>query len=166
MQMRQRLPGTRRWIIDHAPIPLLTHAHELFLSGAVFLIGMALVFGDVAPGSVTSQVPAWQSNLWALTLFIGSGLTIWGLFGNRPRLEWSGQILLGYGCAFYAAALAIGIPLNQSGVVFAIYTGLSAVSFWRAFNITSAPLVQKRLTLAARHAHIRATMERQERDTR
>lgn len=160
--MSWRTTEWRKRVIDRAPIPLLTQAHEVFLAVALLIIGAGLAFGPVNPESVVSRVPEWMSQGWALTLFTGSVLTLWGLFGNRPRLEWGGQLLLGWGTFFYAVAILTGPPLAQGAVSGSVFLGVAFVSWWRSFKITSAPLLQYRLTRAAREAHVRATDERRD----
>lgn len=150
----------RRWLVDRAPLPLLTHAHEAFLAVAVFIIGGGLIVGDVRPGSVSSQVPGWINLGWAWALFAGSAFTLWGLFQDRPRMEWAGQMLLGWGSAFYSLALASAVPFSQGGVNVLIFAGLALVSWWRSFKITSIALIQQRLTDAAREAHVRVQERR------
>ena len=142
----------RAWIVDRVPLALLTHAHEAFLAVAVFIIGGGLVMGDVRPGSVASQVPEWINMTWAWFLFSGSVSTLWGLFQDRPRAEWAGQMLLGWSCFFYSGAIYGGVGLRSGGVVFAVFLGLALVSWWRAFKITSVAYVQRRLAMAAREA--------------
>lgn len=150
-------------MVDHAPIPLLTHAHEVFLAVAVFFIGAGLLAGDVRPGSVSESVPDWINTGWAWFLFTGSCLTLWGLFQHRPRMEWAGQMLLGWGCFFYTWAIALNISLAQGGVVTVIFGGLSVVSWWRAWKITNAAPIQARLAVESLAAGRRIVNERGDR---
>jgi len=158
--MAHRTDDWRKRVVDRAPIPFLTQAHEVFLAVALLVIGTGLLVSPVAPQSVHSRVPFWMSNGWAFCLFAGSVLTLWGLFANRPRMEWGGQLLLGWGTFFYAVAILTGPPLSQGGVSGLVFLGVALVSWWRAFKITSMPFIQHRLTQAAREAHVRATEER------
>lgn len=157
---RPRLPQDwRARIVDRAPLPLLTHAHEVGLSIALLVIALPLLGGDPAPPSIHSQVPEAMATFWAWALVGGSVLTIWGLFANRPRVEWGGQLWLGYALTFYALALVWGA--GAAGfLASAVFGVLGLVSWWRAFKITSAAQVQHRLVQAARHAHETATVER------
>jgi hypothetical protein len=147
----------RIWVADHAPLPLLTHAHEVFIAVAMVIIGGGLVFGDVRPGSVHSTVPEWLADAWAWSMLGGGILTLVGMFGVRPkgkpqpRLEWAGQLLLGYGCAFYTVAL-LHADFNQTAVAGLVFGGLSLVSFWRSWKITSEPFIRHRTAREAAKA--------------
>lgn len=149
MKAPQAIETARRWTVDHAPLPLLTHAHEVFLAGTVVLLGGALVLGGVQPGSVHSEVPHWMATGWGWSLLAGGILTLIGVFSTAPhggpRTEWAGQLLIGWGCMFYSAALYLSGPFEQVGVASGIFLGLSAVSFWRAFKITSERHIAHRM---------------------
>lgn len=142
---------SRAWLIGHAPLPLLTHAHEVGLSVALAIVAMPLLGGAKGPPSIHQQVTNWVAIGWAWCLLVSAILTIWGLFANRPRMEWAGQLFMGYGLTFYAAALAFGAGWDgfRASTIFGI---LGLVSFWRAFKIVNATLVQARLAEAARYA--------------
>lgn len=153
-----RWHAARRWTVDNVPLPFLTNAHELALGAAFILLGSALLVQEARPGSVVSQVPEWMVVGWSLALLAGGLLTWWGVFRGRTRREWSGQLLTGYGCAFYALAVGISLPFREGAAIILVFTLLSVVSFWRAFKITMAPYIQARLarettlaTLQARH---------------
>lgn len=157
-RIADRWHASRRWMIENVPLPFLTNAHELALGGALILLGVALLAQEAQPGSVISQVPRWMVTGWSLALLFGGVFTWWGVFRGRTRREWAGQLLTGYGCAFYALAVGISIPFKDGAVVVFVFSLLSLVSFWRAFKITMAPYVQERLarettvaTLQARH---------------
>jgi hypothetical protein len=156
--LSERWHASRRWTIEHVPLPFLTNAHELALGAALILLGAALLLQEAQPGSVVSQVPQWMVTGWSLFLLAGGVLTWVGVFFGRSRREWSGQLLTGYGCAFYALAVGVAIPFKDGAAVVLIFALLSIVSFWRAFKITMTPYVQARLarettiaTLQAKH---------------
>lgn len=149
----ERWHALRRRTIEHVPLPFLTNAHELALGGALILLGAALLVQEARPGSVVSQVPQWMVYAWSVALLAGGLFTWWGVFRGRTRREWAGQLLTGYGCAFYALAVGTAVPFQDAAVVVLVFALLSAVSFWRAFKITMAPYVQARL---AREATVQA----------
>lgn len=153
----------RERIICRAPMPLLTQAHEVFIAVAVFLIGLGMIFGPVRPESVAGQVPHLISVGWAWDLFAGSAFTLWGLFRNYPRAEWSGQMFLGWGAGFYTVAIFLNVPFDLGAVVGGIFAALALVSWWRAFKISSAPYIQKRLVEETTHRQRSATEARERR---
>lgn len=136
-------------MVDHAPLPLLTNPHEVALAVALLAIGMGLLVGDLNPASVTAQVPPLIRDGWAWFLFVGSLLTIGGVFGPHPRAEWLGQLLLGWGSAFYAVAVLLSAGIEVGGVVASVFTAVAFVSFFQAFKITSSGFVAYRLTVEA-----------------
>lgn len=156
--LKDRWLALRVAAVERVPLPFLTNAHELALAGALILLGAALLLQEAQPGSVVSQVPPWMVTGWSLMLLAGGVFTVWGVFRNRTRREWAGQVFTGWGCAFYAFAVGISIPFSQGAVVVLVFSLLAVVSWWRAFKITMAPWVQMRLakettvaTLAAKH---------------
>lgn len=155
-----RLGGLRAKIVDRVPVPFLTSAHELFLGFACAVIGVAVVVQEARPGSITSQVPAWMVAFWGWSILLGGSTTWVGIFRPWPRIEWSGQLLIGYGCAFYSTAVGTALPFAQGAVVVVVFGGLAATSWWRSFKITSQPLVQARLNREAIKAGQRVHQER------
>lgn len=154
-----RVHAGRRWLIDRAPLPLLTKAHEIALSIALVIIGVALVLEEAQPGSVTSQVPHWVALIWAWAILLGGVATLWGIFGSRTRIEWFGQTATGHGCAFYSLAVATALPLRTGFVVVMIFAVLALVSWWRAFKLTMMPYVQERLARETTKAALRLRRE-------
>lgn len=149
---RQARRDFRAWVINHAPIPLLTHAHEVGISVALAVVALPLLGGADGPPSIHQQVYHWVAVGWAWALLASGFLTIVGLFTNRPRLEWAGQLFTGHSLTFYAFALVLGA--GRDGILASSIFGiLGLVSYWRSFKITHAPLVQARLLSAARSAH-------------
>lgn len=155
-----RMESARRWAIDHAPPAFLTAPHELFIAVAMATIGIPLALGVVQPNSVHAQVPHWMAVVWSWGLLVGAVLTLFGLLGQRPRprVEWSGQMLLGWSTAFYSAALWSFGSLEVGGVAIAVFAGMAIVSWWQAFRITSAEAVKFRLAKLARQARERAAV--------
>lgn len=158
LPLKDRWHAVRVAAIERVPLPFLTNAHELALAGALILLGAALLLQGAQPGSVVSQVPRWMVTGWSLALLGGGALTTWGVFLGRTRREWAGQLLTGYGCAFYALAVGVSVPFATAAVVVFVFAVLSVASFWRAFRISMTPWVQMRLarettvaTLQARH---------------
>jgi len=150
----------RARIVDAAPLAFLTHAHEAGIAVALLIVAAPLLGGGMfGPESVHSQVPAFMAVTWAWCLVAGAWLTIRGLVAFRPRMEWAGQITLGWALAFYALALAWTLQPAAllAGAVFGV---LGVVSWWRSFKITSQPYVQYRLLREARAAHRQAELER------
>jgi len=150
----------RARVVDRAPVALLTHAYEVLVAIALVLVGFGLVADLVEATSVHAQVPNWMAEGWGWSLFLGSALTLVGLFQNRPRMEWAGQMMNGWGTFFYSMALYTGFPLTQGGVVASIFLAIALTAWWRAFKISSAAYIQYRLTMAAREAHVRASIQR------
>jgi len=155
----ERKPWRAR-VVDKTPVTMLTHAYEVLVATALVIMGTGLVLDLVNQSSVHRQVPGWMAEAWGWSLFLGSGLTLWGLFGMKPRTEWAGQMLTGWATFFYSLALATGVPLREGGVATAIFLAIALTAWWRAFKITSAAYIQHRLTLAAREAHVRARVHR------
>lgn len=147
--------------MDGVPLPFLTHAHELAIALVVLILGAPAIFGAL-PGQGQTGDPidsrAWS--FWGLSLTASWALTFWGVFRARPRAEWTGQLIAGYGLAFWAAILWSAVGIANVWPTVLVFGVLSAVSFWRAFKITSLSYIQHRLTQAARQAHVRATEER------
>lgn len=154
------LASWRAKVVDRAPVAMLTHAYEVLVALALVIVGFALVADFVNPESVHSQVPEWMADGWGWTLFIGSGLTLSGLFSTAPRREWAGQMLTGWGTFFYSLALC-GADVRGANLSATIFLAIALVAWWRAFKITSTPYIQHRLTQEARKAHVRASRGRE-----
>lgn len=146
-------------IVDRVPLPFLTNPHELALAIVLGFLGVGLLVGPVNPGSVSEQVPHALRDGWAWSLLLGGILTVHGLFADRPRSEWVGQMLTGWGCFFYAVVLLGTVDLTVSAVSGGVFLVLGIAAWWRAFRITATAYVQYRLTEAARAAHQRAAKE-------
>lgn len=150
----------RARVVDRAPTPLLTHAHEVGIAVALAIVALPLVASSATPPeSIHSQVPRALALFWAWSLLLSSAATLWGLFRHRPRAEWAGQLFMGYGLSFYALALVFGAGW-QGVLVSAIFGVLGVTSWWSAFKISSAPQVQHRLIREARYAHEAAHVTR------
>lgn len=147
------------WVIDHAPIPLLTHAHEVGISVVLVIVSAPLLGGASGPPSIHQQVYNWVAIGWAWALLIGAVLTLVGLFGSRPRMEWAGQLFMGHGLSFYALALVLGAGW-EGFLASSIFGILGLVSYWRSYKISHAPLVHYRLVQEARNAHEVAHVQR------
>lgn len=145
------LQRLRVWVVGHAPIPLLTHAHEVGISVVLAIVAAPLLGGAAGPPSIHQQVYNWVAIGWAWVLLVSAVLTIWGLFSNRTRLEWAGQLFMGHGLTFYAFALIFSAGWDGL-LASSIFGILGLVSWWRAFKITNAPLIAARLALAVRSA--------------
>lgn len=158
---RRAAVAANRWrarIVDWVPLPFLTHAHELATAVIILVMGLPAALG-LLPGQGTEHdplpFPMWET--WGASMVLASVATIWGVFASRPRMEWSGQMLTGWGLLFWAGVLA---ALDAASyVTVGVFVTLSLVSFWRAFKITSQPFVQYRLTKAAKAAHVRVREE-------
>lgn len=160
MKNASRTGKWRAKVVDSVPLPALTHAHELAITGVLLVMGAPAMLG-LLPGQGTPEdplhFPMWE--MWGTSMVASALLTHWGIFHNRPRAEWAGQMLAGWGLFFWSIVLLALLGL-ESYVTILVFLSLATVSWWRAFKITSAPYVQHRLTEAARLAHIRATEER------
>lgn len=151
-------------MVDHVPLPLLTHAYETTVALVLMGIALPVVSGGIARTSIHAEVPGWLALMWGWALLGGALLTLWGLFTFRPRLEWGGQLFLGYSLSFYAAAIALNTDWDRGGVSVLVFGGLGAVAFWRTFKVTSQSYVQHRLMEEARRAHVRSNVERRNRE--
>lgn len=152
----ERWHASRRWTINRVPLPLLTNSHELALAAVMALLGLALLVQEVRPGSVVSQVPQWMVTVWSVMLLAGGVTTVWGVFRSRLRIEWTGQVLIGWGCAFYSLAVSQYAGATEGGVVVAVFAMLSIVSHWRAFKLIMSPYVQARLARDSTFAALQA----------
>lgn len=163
---RRLPPDWRARVVDRVPLTMLTHAHEVGIAVALILVGFPYAMGgQPKPDSVHSQVPHFLAVGWSWSLLLGGTLTLVGLFANRPRAEWGGQLWLGYALTFYAGALIA--KAGWSGFLAAsIFGVLGAVSWWRSFKITNQGYVQHRLVREARDAHEKAIAERTIRENR
>jgi hypothetical protein len=149
--VRRRRLDIRMWVVDHAPVALLTHAHEVAVALVLLVMGVPAAMGAL-PGQGEAGIPSWAWHLWSWALILGAGGTIVGLFTSRPRAEWVGQMLAGWGLGLFAYRLAfLGLQYTYPTVL--TFAVLASVSWWRAWKITSVALVQHRLTRAAREAH-------------
>lgn len=147
---RHRL-SVRMWLVDHAPVALLTHAHEVAVALVLLAMGVPAALGAL-PGQGATGIPSWAWSLWSGAMIAGALGTIGGLFTARPRWEWTGQMLAGWGLALFAYRLAfLGLEYTYPTVL--TFTILASVSWWRAWKITGVALVQHRLTREAREAH-------------
>lgn len=155
-KLAERWHASRRWTIEHVPLPFLTNAHELALAAALTVLGVALLVQEARPGSVVSSVPDWMVWTWSAAILVGGVATWLGVFGKRQRTEWVGQIMAGHGCGFYALAVGTHAEPKDSLVVVLVFTMLSVVSHWRAFKIIMAPYVQARLAREATFAALQA----------
>lgn len=151
-QWRDTQVRLRAWVIDRAPLPLLTNAHEAGIAVALMIVAVPLLSGEPPPPSVHHQVPGWIAAAWAWLLMASGFLTLWGLFTNRARMEWAGQNFMGHALTFYAVALVIRAGWDGF-LASSIFGVLGLVSWWRAYKITHAPMVQARLVREAREAH-------------
>lgn len=158
--MEQKTGAWRIKVVDGVPLPLLTHAHELAISLVILSMGVPAMLG-IIPGQGTPAdplpFPMWE--VWGGGMTASAVLTNWGIFRNRPRMEWSGQMLAGWGLFFWTWVLLVFLGPG-SFITLLVFLTMAFVSWWRAFKITSAPYIQHRLTEAAREAHVRATEER------
>lgn len=151
----------RARIIDKVPLPLLTHAYEIGLAVILAVMAIPVVLGRSAPASIHSQMPHWMVLGWGWGLLLASTFTLLGVFLYRPRMEWSGQLWMGYTLGIYAAALAWNTQdLASAAVAVAVFAALALIGFWRSFKISSAPYLQHRLAREARDAHIKAVVAR------
>lgn len=155
-KIAERWHASRRWTIDHVPLPFLTNAHELALAGALSVLGVALLVQEARPGSVISNVPQWMVWGWSGMILLGGLATILGVFRKHTRIEWLGQVMSGHGCLFYALAVGTHVPVADALVVVLVFLMLGLVSHWRAFKIIMAPYVQARLAREATFAALQA----------
>lgn len=140
----------RRWVINHAPIVLLTQAYELVVSFVLMLVAIPILGGRVEPASIHAQLPLWMVTVWAAGMLAGSMGTLVGLFLPRfPRIEWAGQILLGMTLALYAVAIFAEVGVHRGGLPCIVFATLGWLGLWRAFKISCQDLIEERLTREA-----------------
>jgi hypothetical protein len=133
------------------PRPLLTQAYELVVSFVLMLVGITILGGRIEPASVHASLPLWMVDAWAAGMFIGSVTTIVGLFlqVRIPRVEWSGQVLLGTTLILYAIAIWAEVGLHRGGLAMAVFGALGGLGVWRAFKISCHDVIDERLTREA-----------------
>lgn len=153
--------GWRARIVDAVPLPFLTRPHELAISLVLLVLGAPALAG-LLPGQASGTLPWMTLEVWGGVMVLASGLTWHGVFTNRVRWEWTGQLLAGYGLVFFSGLLTAAGGLAMTWPTVVAFTILAIVSWWRCFKISSAAHIQYRLTRAARHAHVVAEQERVE----
>jgi hypothetical protein len=139
------------WVVNHAPRPLLVQAYELVVSFVLTLVAVTILGGRIEPASVHAQLPLWMVDAWAGGMLAGSLLTLAGLFVQRraPRVEWSGQILLGTTLVLYSIAIGAEVGLHRGGVPIVTFATLGCLGGWRAWKISNQDLIEERLTREA-----------------
>lgn len=139
------------WLVDHAPRPLLTQAYELVVSFVLTVAAIPVLGGRIEPASIHAQLPQWMVTVWASGMLAGSLLTLVGLFlqVRMPRLEWSGQILLGTTLMLYAIAIFAEAGVRRGGVPIIVFATLGGLGGWRAWKISHQDLIEERLTREA-----------------
>lgn len=132
-------------VLDRLPMALLTQAYELVVSLALVVIAIPVVAGQVEPTSIHAAVRPTMATIWGVTLLVGAALTVAGLLiPKRPRLEWSGQILMGISLLLYGiAVLNLAVPGSSVGGV--VFTALGGLALWRAFKISFRNVIHERL---------------------
>ena len=124
----------RHWrarIVDHVPLPLLTHAHEAGIAVSMMLVSAPLLNGRArVPESIHDQLPQAIAISWAWGMMAGSILTLVGLFFHRPRAEWAGQLILGHVLIFYVIALVANVGV-KGWVTSCVFLVIGLVSWWR-----------------------------------
>lgn len=151
-------------MVDHLPLPLLTHAYEVGLSVVFALLALPALDGRIASSSIHAAFPYWMAQAWAVALLVSAVGTLLGLFFHRPRLEWLGQNWMGWTLTVYGLAILIAARNKDSAVIVgAVFLTLGAIGFLRSFKVTSAPYIQYRLAKEAQEATIRATTARRRR---
>lgn len=144
---------TRKWVIDHAPLALLSHAYELVVAVVLGVLAVPILFGSVEPASIHAALPLWMARVWAWGLFVSAVLTVVGLYRPRqPRIEWVGQILMGTTLSLYSLAIFAEVGMTRGGLPGAVFGVLGALGGWRAFKVTCRDLIQDRLTREATNA--------------
>lgn len=153
-------PSWRQRVVDAVPLPLLTRPHELTIAAIIFVLGFPALLG-LLPGQQhpDNPIPPWLWGGWGFAMTVASVFTIWGVFSNRVRMEWAGQLLAGYGLAFFAAVIGRLGGLAETYPTVLVFMLMAIVSWWRCFKLKSASYVQYRLTRAARRAHVKVAEE-------
>lgn len=150
----------RRRIVDAVPLPFLTRPHELAIALVLLVLGVPALMGLLpSQEHPLNPVPFWVWRGWGATMTGASVATIVGVFTNRVRMEWSGQLLAGYGLVFFTGILVALAGFSQTYPTVLVFLILAVVSWWRCFKLSSASYIQHRLTQAARHAHVRVANE-------
>lgn len=156
----------RKRVVDGVPLPFLTRPHELTIAGVLAVVGAPALFGAL-PGqdSPYNPIPDPLWHGWGGWMVLAAVLTIVGVFTNRVRMEWTGQLLAGYGLVFFSAILASLGGLRDTYPTVLVFVLLAMVSWWRCFKLSSASYVQYRLARAARYAHVQVA-EKQKKERR
>lgn len=117
--------------------------HEVLLLAVSLLVGIALILGAPAPGSITALLPRWEVHVWAAGLAVSGAAGLAGCLW-RPGTEramWleAGAMLTGAGSLlFYVVALlALGDP---RGI---LAGGITAA--WMAANLVRAGQIRRDL---------------------
>lgn len=125
----------RAKVIERAPMALLTNAHEIALAVGLFFFALPLIATDSPPRISTAAI-------WPLLVAISGVATVYGVVKHKARFEWAGQLITGWTLAFYA----FFVILDHGGYSAAVWILFAVASWWKAFRISSAVLVQKRLS--------------------
>lgn len=113
------------------------HPFELFLLALAFASGLpALIGATPEPGSIEAALPSWGAFLWSLTLVVGSGSALVGIY-LRDRatgliVEQLGLAFVGVAAVVYSGIIlyVIGVgALFSAGITFAF--GVSCLVRWR-----------------------------------
>lgn len=135
-RMADKLSEIRRKIYRRLPGWMKSHDFEVFVSSLGLLSGVPIIFGGVKPQSVDALLPHQVVFLWGLTLVLGCGTVLLGIFqGSRRiypdkifwmRIEALGLTALAYFCYIYTVCI---LGFNFSG-------GWSAAMIILGFGLT------------------------------
>jgi hypothetical protein len=131
-------------VLNRVPRALLTHAYELVVSVVLAAVAVPVIFGSIEPTSIHAAVRPWMRLTWSITLLLGATTTVAGLLLNKPRTEWSGQIVMGASLLLYAVAV-LDTGASRSGVAGAVFAALGCLGLWRALKIAYRRVIDERL---------------------
>jgi hypothetical protein len=132
-----QLPAWRRWVLRHAPTPLLREPFALWIALACFLASAGQLAGLDEPGTINRLLPRWMVLTWNVELLIGGLLTLVGIAADRVRLLVFGLTPLGFGCLAYSAAIiAVAGGRGMFAALLTSFLGLSCLV--KSFVYTTA----------------------------
>lgn len=130
----------RRWrqrVVRRLPVALMEYPFETFMALLGLLVGAALLFGTIRPGSLFEALPFPAIMTYAVATAAGAGTVLAGLIPARKHpipmaigLRLLAALFLAYGGAIlYFAGVSVG---GMSGFAF---VGLSALAGFRSMYL-------------------------------
>jgi hypothetical protein len=124
----------------------------LFVLNLCVLIGVPLIFGNAAPGSIASKLDQPWVITWGVMLSAGSLVALMGVARqsvNGILFEQIGSVAVGFACVIYATAIAFSV--GWSGLApLVIVLGWGSSCLWRWFQLQRLMVNTERIV---REAH-------------